>query len=72
MKFKITINYDCILDKTNIYNQLIEDGYLPDEAKRYIRQSLKEDYIDRLDVRADNLFWTDYSSYYKIEEIEDD
>lgn len=72
MKFKLTINYECILDETEFYNELIKDGYLPDEAEKYIKQSLKEDYIDRLETRADNLFLSGYTTYYNIEEIDDD
>lgn len=72
MKFKLTISYECTLDETEFYNELIKDGYLPDEATKYIRQRLKEDYVDRLDGRADNLFWSEYNSYYNIEEIEND
>ena len=71
MKYKITIDYEIIKDVTDWYNELINNGYLPDEAEKFIRQTIKEDYIDRLDGRADNLFWSDYTTYYNIEEIDD-
>lgn len=71
MKYKITIDYEMIRDVTDWYNELINDGYLPDEAEKHIKQIIKEDCVDRLNGHADNILWSGYTTYYNIEEIDD-
>lgn len=71
MKYKLTIHYEYIRDTQEEYDELIEDGYLPDEAKRQIESNLKE-LAEKIDWCADNTFWGGYTEYTDIEEIEDE
>lgn len=65
MKYKLTINRDM----QEVYNKLIEDGYLPDEAKRKIESDLKE-LAEKINWYADNIFWGNYIEVVKVEEID--
>lgn len=70
MKYKLTINYEYIKDVQEQYDELIEDGYLPDEAKRQIEFDLKE-LAYKISGRADNTFWGGYTEIINVEEIND-
>lgn len=68
MKIKAKIIYETVIDETEFYNELIENGYLPDEAKKTILKRVHEEY-KRIGNRAANIFWTPYEEQYNIEEI---
>lgn len=70
MKYKIILRFETTIDETESYNELIEDGYLPDEAKKQIKKHIEQDCIERIIGRADNVFYTPYDTNYLIEEIE--
>lgn len=70
MKYKVSILFTFIADEQEYYNSLIEDGYLPDEAERCIKDSLYE-IANRIDDRADNIIYFPYMSECEIEEIEE-
>ena len=70
MKYKLTIYYEYVRDMQEIYDELIEDGYLPDEAKRQIESNLKE-LAYKISGRADNTFWGGYTEIIDVEEIEE-
>ena len=69
MKYKLTIHYEYVRDMQEVYNELIEDGYLPDEAEKEIKSNLKE-LAERIDWCADNTFWGNYTEVVKVEEID--
>ena len=69
MKYKLTINYEYIRDMQEVYNELIEDGFLPDEAEKEIKSSLKE-LAERIDWCASNVFWGNYIRVVDVEEVE--
>lgn len=56
MKYKLTINYEYIEGVQEQYDELIEDGYLPDEAEKRIESNLRE-LASKISGRADNTFW---------------
>lgn len=68
MKIKATVKYETIIDESNFYNELIENGYLPDEAKNTIISRVKEE-LRRIGNRAANIFWTPYEEWYNVEVI---
>lgn len=70
MKYKLTIDYEYTRDVQEEYNELIEDGYLPDEAKRQIESNLKE-LAYKISGRADNTFWGGYTEVINVEEIDE-
>lgn len=70
MKYKLTIDYEYIEDVQEQYDELIEDGYLPDEAKRQIESNLKE-LAYKISGRADNTFWGGYTEVINVEEIDE-
>jgi len=71
MKYKLIVHYEYVRDMQEVYNELIEDGYLPDEAKRQIESNLKE-LAYKISGRADNTFWGNYTETIVIEEVEDE
>lgn len=70
MKYKVSLLFTFIADEQEYYDSLIEDGYLPDEAKRHIKDSLYE-IADRIDNRVDNIIYFPYMSECEIKEIEE-
>lgn len=70
MKYKLTINYEYIEDVQKQYDELIEYGYLPDEAKRQIESNLRE-LAYKISGRADNTFWSGYTEIIDVEEIDE-
>lgn len=70
MKYKLTINYEYTRDVQEEYDELIEDGYLPDEAKQRIESNLRE-LAEKIDWCADNTFWSNYTEVVKVEEIDE-
>lgn len=70
MKYKLTIYYEYIRDMQEVYNELIEDGYLPDEAEKQIESNLRE-LASKISGRADNTFWNNYTETIKVEKIND-
>ena len=70
MKYKVSILFTFIADEQEYYNSLIEEGYLPDEAKHHIKNSLHE-IADRIDGHADNIIYFPYMNECKIEEMEE-
>ena len=70
MKYKLTINYEYVRDTQEQYDELIEDGYLHDEANRRIESDLKE-LAYKISGRADNTFWGGYTEIINVEEIDD-
>ena len=71
MKYKLTIHYEYVRDMQEVYNELVKNGYLPDEAKRQIESNLKE-LAYKISCHADNTFWGGYTEYIDIEEINDE
>lgn len=69
MKYKVSILFTFIADEQEYYDSLIEEGYLPDEAKRHIKNSLY-DIADTIDNRADNIIYFPYMCECEIKEIE--
>ena len=69
MKYKVSILFTFIVNEQEYYDSLIEEGYLPDEAKHHIKNSLYE-IADRLDGRADNIIDFPYMSECEIKEID--
>lgn len=70
MKYKLTINYEYIKDAQEQYDELIENGYLPDEAERIIKDNLLE-LADKITGCADNVFWGNYTEFINVEKIND-
>ena len=70
MKYKLTINYEYIEDVQEQYNELIKDGYLPDEAEKQIESNLRE-LASKISGRADNTFWNNYIEIINVEKIDD-
>lgn len=70
MKYKVSIRFAFIADEQEYYDSLIEEGYLPDEAKHHIKDSLYE-IADRIDGHADNIIYFPYMSECEIKEIEE-
>lgn len=70
MKYKVKILFSFIVDEQEHYNSLIEEGYLPDEAERLIKDSLYE-MADRIDNRADNIIYFPYMNECIIEKLEE-
>ena len=70
MKYKLTMHYEYVRDAEEEYNELIEDGYLPDEARRQIEANLRE-LAYKISGRADNVFWGGYIEDINVEEIEE-
>lgn len=70
MKYKLKIEYEYITEEQEHYNELIDYGYLPDEAKRQIESDLRE-LAYEISGRADNVFWGPYNEIIKVEEIEE-
>jgi len=70
MKYKVSIHFTFIADEQEYYNSLIEEGYLPDEAERHIKNSLYE-MADRIEGRVDNIIYFPYMSECEIKEIEE-
>ena len=56
MKYKVSILFTFIADEQEYYDSLIEEGYLPDEAERHIKNSLYE-MANRIDGYADNIIY---------------
>ena len=71
MKYRVILRFETTIDGTESYNELIEDGYLPDEAERQIKRHIEQDCIGPIIGRADNTFYTPYDTDYLIEEIDD-
>lgn len=69
MKYKLTVHYEYVRDMQEVYNELIEDGYLPDEAKRQIESDLQE-LAEKINWCADNTFWGGYTEIMDVEEID--
>ena len=69
MKYKVSILFTFIVNEQEYYDSLIEEGYLPDEAKHHIKNSLYE-IADRLDDQADNIIDFPYMSECEIKEID--
>ena len=59
MKYQVSITYTFIADEQQYYDSLIEDGYLPDEAKYHIVDSLHE-IAQKIDGHADNIIYFPY------------
>lgn len=70
MKYKLTINYEYIEDVQEQYDELIKDGYLPDEAEKQIESNLRE-LAYKISGRADNTFWNGYTEIINGEKIDD-
>lgn len=70
MKYKVSILFTFIADEQEYYDSLIEEGYLPDEAERHIKNSLY-DIADTIDNRADNIIYFPYMCKCEIKEIEE-
>ena len=70
MKYKVSILLTFIADEQEYYDSLIEEGYLPDEAERHIKDLLY-DMADSIDNRADNIIYFPYMCECKIKEIEE-
>jgi hypothetical protein len=70
MKYKLTINYEYIRDMQEVYNELIEEGYLPDKARQQIEFNLRE-LAEKIDWCADNTFWGNYTEIVNVEKIDD-
>ena len=68
MKYKLTIHYEYVQDMQEVYNELIEDGFLPDEAEKEIKNNLEE-LAERIDWHASNVFWSNYSRIVDVEEV---
>lgn len=71
MKYRVILRFETTIDETESYNELIENGYLPDEAEKQIKKDIEQDCIERIIGRADNIFYTPYDADYLIEEIDD-
>ena len=71
MKFNAILEFETAIDATEMYNELIEDGYLPDEAEREIRHYIETEYFDRICGYADNIFYTPYNTNWRIERVDD-
>lgn len=69
MKYKVSILFTFIADEQQYYDSLIEEGYLPDEAKRCIENSLCE-IVNRIDGHADNIIYFPYMNEYTVKEID--
>ena len=69
MKYKLTINYEYTRDVQEEYDELIEDGYLPDEAKQRIEFNLRE-LAEKISWCADNTFWGNYTEIVEVDEID--
>lgn len=69
MKYKVSILFTFIADEQEYYDSLIEDGYLPDEAEQCIKDSFYE-MADRIDNRADNVFYFPYFNECTVEKID--
>ena len=67
MKYKLTIDYEYIEDVQEQYDELIEYGYLPDEAEKQIESNLRE-LASKISGRADNIFWN--NNYIEIINVE--
>ncbi len=59
MKYQVSITYTFIADEQQYYDSLIEDGYLPDEAKYHIVNSLHE-MAQKIDEHVDNIIYFPY------------
>lgn len=70
MKYKVSLLFTFIADEQEYYDSLIEEGYLPNEAERHIKNSLYE-MADRIDGYADNVIYFPYTSECEIKEIEE-
>lgn len=70
MKYKLTIDYEYIEDVQEQYDELIEYGYLPDEAEKQIESNLRE-LASKISGRADNTFWNNYIEIINVEKIDD-
>ena len=70
MKYKLTMHYEYVRDAQEEYNELIEDGYLPDEARRQIEANLRE-LAYKISGHAENVFWGSYIEDINVEEIEE-
>ena len=70
MKYKVSILFTFIADEREYYDSLIEEGFLPDEAERHIKNSFYE-MADRIDGHAGNIIYFPYMNECKIEEIEE-
>jgi len=69
MKIRARVTFETIIDETNFYNELIENGYLPDEAIKTILNREREE-LERINSRAANIFYTPYEVWYDIKELE--
>jgi len=69
MKIRARITFETVIDETNFYNELIENGYLPDAAVKTILNREREE-LERIDNRAANIFYTPYEVWYDIKELE--
>ena len=71
MKYRVILRFETTIDETESYNELIKDGYLPDEAEKQIKRHIEQDCIGPIIGRADNVLYTHYDANYLIEEIDD-
>ena len=69
MKYKVSLLFTFIADEQEYYDSLIEEGYLPDEAERHIKNSLYE-MANRIDGYADNIIYFPYMSECEIKEVD--
>ena len=70
MKYKLSIQFEFITEEQENYDELINDGYSPEEAKNIIKDELYE-LANRLNCRADNIFWNNYTEIINVEKIND-
>lgn len=68
MKYKLIIQYEFITEEQENYNEFIEDGYSPKEAKKIITDNLYA-LADKISCRADNTFYGPYHELIKVEEL---
>lgn len=70
MLYRITAHYEFERDMQKRYDSLIEDNFLPDEAKLQIEDDLREE-IERIHNRAEKVFCWPYDEGYEVEELGD-
>lgn len=70
MLYRVMARYEFERNMQEVYDQLIEDGYLPDEARKQVEHDLREE-IERIGNRAANVICGYYEEEYIVEELSD-
>lgn len=68
MKYKLSIQFEFITEEQENYDELINDGYSPEEAKNIIKDELYG-LANKLSCRAENTFYKPYKEVIKVEEL---